>query len=213
MKKTKGSILLKIFEGSKLLLLLAVTIEVWICVCVFFWFKNINALVMAVSRNDLAKAMDILIKIIFLVGIPQIIRYFVQMPTLDKLYQNINKTSKIVAYDYFSKINMSSLDDSTYLRINLLGEYINTTLFNILTLTRDRIQLFIIAMVSLLLNKFNYGVIYLLYVIIYLYIIKGLIKGLFQGSEEVSLTRSNSKEFTSDINRNFFIFVRKALDE
>lgn len=213
MKKSRGSILLKIFEGSKLLLLLAVTIEICICFCVFFWWKNISLLLMLLGKGQIEKVMVTLYKIGALVIIPQFFRYFIQMPTLDKLYRKINENAKILAYDYFSKINMSSLDDATYLRINLLGEYINTTLFNILTLTRDRIQLFLIAVISLLLNKFNFGVIYVFYIIIYLYVMKGLIIGLLKSSEEVSFTRTNSKEFTSDINRNFFLHKLFQLDE
>ena len=175
MNKNKRSILLKIFDGSKMLFFLAVTLEVIICVCVFYWWKNISILLMALTKNEMCKVTSILYKIGIFVGIPQVVRYFFQMPTLDKLYRNINSNAKIIAYDYFSKINMSNLDNSTYLRVNLLGEYINTTLFNILTLTRDRTQLFLIAVISLLLNKFNYGVIYLFYIVVYLYIMKGLV--------------------------------------
>jgi ABC-type transport system involved in cytochrome bd biosynthesis fused ATPase/permease subunit len=212
MKKNKRSILLKIFEGSKLLLLIALIAEIIICTCVFYWIKNMALLLLAINKGDLIKAMSIIIRIAQLVLSPQIIRYFMQMPALDKVYQNVNKNSKILAYDYFSQINMSSLDDATYLRVNLLGEYINTTIFNILTLTRDRIHLFIIALISLFLNKFNFGVVYLLYVIVYLYLMKGLIGGLLKGSEEVSLSRTNSKEFMSDINRNFFLHKLFQLD-
>ena len=151
MKKNKMSILLKIFEGSKLLLLLAFIIEVFNATVVFFWIKTIALLGMVINKGDMNGALWVLGKLALLTLPMQVIRFFILMPILKKIYVNINTTSKNTAYDHFSKINMSSLDSSTYLRINILGEYINTTIFNILTLTRDRIQFFLVTIISLLL--------------------------------------------------------------
>lgn len=205
MKKNKGAILLEIFNGSKLLLLISISVEVLVCILVFFWFKNIGLLGVTLGKGNIPGSLIILGKIACFVLPPQIIRYFIQMPALNKIYQNINRKSKNIAYEHFSKINLNSLDESTYLRVNILGEYINTTIFNMLTLTRDRIQFFLITIISLLLYKPKMGILYSIYVFLYILWIKKHIRGLFKGSEEVSATRNDSKEFISDLNRNFFL--------
>ena len=130
MKKSKKSILLDIFDGSKLILLLVICIEIYTTVCVFHWIKSMAMLSIAIGKGNMVLAISLVKKICFLVFVPQILRYFIQMPSLEKIYKNINTRSKIIAYDHFSKININSLDESTYLRVSFLGEYINTIIFN-----------------------------------------------------------------------------------
>jgi ABC-type transport system involved in cytochrome bd biosynthesis fused ATPase/permease subunit len=204
-RNLKKELIKKIFANTKGLLFVVIVIELVVIAIVNIYFKTIPLIFSSLAKNDIYLTWKYIKIIGAALGTAQILRYAVQYPFLGKFYAKINTNGKNVAYDYFSKVKMDKIDDETYLKVNLITENINNTIFNTHAFFKDKTHVLFFTFYTLLKNTPKIGIVYILYTF-FIYILgMKFVKNVYESGEKVSSTRVESKEFTNDLNRNFFL--------
>lgn len=211
-KNLKKELVKKIFKDTGRLFFSVILIELTVIIIITIYLEHIPLIIASLTKNHMSLTWKYIRTISIVLGISQILRYGIQYPIFNKIYQRINNNGKNISYDYFSKAKMDKIDDETYLKVNLITENINNTIFNVHVFFKDKIQGILFIIYSLLKNTPTIGIVYISYMLLLYYLGQNLMRKIYISGEEITLTRNESKEFTNDLSRNFFLHKLFNLD-